>query len=288
MSKTKTCPACGASSTGNFCSSCGASLGGRHCTQCGAGLESGARFCNECGAPVGAAVPSPPATGAQTGDAPRAAPGGRARAATSAPARVGAQASAESSGGGNMGWWAAGAMMVLLVMILALPILRPEEPAAPAGVGAGAGAPAVTDISNMSPGEAASRLYNRVMQAASNDDTAQVQMFLPMAIDAHELAKPLSADEAFHLSSLQRMALRNEEALASAEEALALEPNHLLLLYTAGEAARAAGQTDLANQFANKLLEVWDEETVLAREEYAMHQGMMQDIRAFVESGGGG
>ena len=187
-----------------------------------------------------------------------------------------------------MGWWVAGAMMFLLLVILALPILRPEEPARPVGVGGGAPAAATTDISNMSPGEAASRLYNRVMQAASGNDTAQVQMFLPMAIDAHEMAKPLTSDEAFHLSSLQRMALRNEDALASAQEALVLEPNHLLLLYTAGEAARASGQMELAAGFANKMLEVWDEETALAREEYGMHQGMMEDVRAFAESGGGG
>ena len=187
-----------------------------------------------------------------------------------------------------MGWWVAGAMMFLLLVILALPILRPEEPARPVGVGGGAPAAATTDISNMSPGEAASRLYNRVMQAAAGNETAQVQMFLPRAIDAHEMAKPLNSDEAFHLSSLQRMALRNEDALASAQEALVLEPNHLLLLYTAGEAARASGQMELAAGFANKMLEVWDEETALAREEYGMHQGMMEDVRAFAESGGGG
>lgn len=185
-----------------------------------------------------------------------------------------------------MGWWAAGAMMVVLVMILALPILRPEEPARPV-VGGGAPSAATTDISNMSPGEAASRLYDRVMRAASANDTAQVQMFLPMAIDAHEMAKPFSSDEAFHLSSLQRMALRNDEALASAQEALTLDPNHLLLLYTAGEAARAAGQTELATEFANQLLEVWDEEMASGKEEYDLHGGMMDDIRAFAESGGG-
>ncbi len=186
-----------------------------------------------------------------------------------------------------MGWWAAAAMMVLLLMILALPILRPEEPARPAVAGGGVPPAATTDISNMSPGEAASRLYDRVMRAASANDTAQVQMFLPMAIDAHGMAAPLSSDEAFHLSSLQRMALRNEDALASAQEALVLEPNHLLLLYTAGEAARAAGQTELATEFANRLLEVWDEEMASGREEYDLHGGMMDDIRAFAESGGG-
>lgn len=177
--------------------------------------------------------------------------------------------------------------MVVLVMILALPILRPEEPARPGVAAGGAPAAAVTDISNMTPGEAASRLYDRVMRAASANDTAQVQMFLPMAIDAHEMAKPFSSDEAFHLSSLQRMAMRNDEALASAQEALTLDPNHLLLLYTAGEAARAAGREDVAGEFANQLLEVWDEEMASGKEEYQMHQGMMDDIRAFAESGGG-
>lgn len=286
MSKSITCPACGASSSGNFCSSCGASLGGRHCTQCGSTLESGARFCNECGAPVGAAVPRP--SSSAPGPASRPAARSGASAASARPRGGGAQGTGEPGQGGKAGWWAAGAMMVLLVMILVLPILSPDEPTGPA-VGGGAVPPAATtDISNMTPGEAASRLYNRVMQSASNNDTAQVQMFLPMAIDAHEMAKPLSPDEAFHLSSLQRMALRNAEALASAQEALADVPNHLLLLYTAGEAARASGQTELAREFADRLLDVWDEEMALGREEYAMHQGMMEDIRAFAESGGGG
>jgi tetratricopeptide (TPR) repeat protein len=180
-------------------------------------------------------------------------------------------------------------MMVLLLTILALPILRQEQPAAPMQSGGAAGGvpAATTDISNMSPIEAANRLYNRVMQAASNNDSAQVQMFLPMAIDAHEMAKPLSADAAFHLSSLQRMGLRNDEALTSAQEALESDPNHLLLLYTGGEAAKALGRDDVAREYAARMLQFWDEEMSSGKQEYDLHSGMMEDVRNFAEANAG-
>jgi tetratricopeptide (TPR) repeat protein len=180
-------------------------------------------------------------------------------------------------------------MMVLLMVILALPILRPEESAGPpAGAGAAGMPAATTDISSMTPMQAADALYNRVMRAASANDTAQVQMFLPMAIDAHELAQPLTADGAFHLSSLQRMAARNEEALQTARLALEADPDHLLLLYSGGVAAEALGQEDVVREYATRMLEAWDREIGSAKEEYESHSGMMSDIRAFAEANGDG
>jgi hypothetical protein len=283
MSQTTTCPNCGASTSGNFCSSCGAALAGRHCTQCGSSLVPGARFCNECGAGVGASPdptpPPPPAT--PTSGAARSA-GGRG------PAPRGPSGAEPTGGSSSLGWWVAGAMMVLIMVVLALPILRPEEPAAPAAGAAAGGMPtATTDISSMTPMEAADALYNRVMRAASADDTAQVQMFLPMAIDAHVLAEPLTADGAFHLSSLQRMGARNEEALQTAQQALEADPDHLLLLYSGAMAAQALGQDQVAREYAARMLEAWDREIGSAKEEYESHSGMMADIRAFAEANGG-
>ena len=178
--------------------------------------------------------------------------------------------------------------MVLVMVVLALPILRPEETVPPTAGTTGAVPRATTDISNMTPIQAADALYDRVMRAASAEDSAQVQMFLPMAIDAHELARPLTADAAFHLSSLQRMAARNEAALQTAREALEADPDHLLLLYSGGEAAQALGQEDVAAEYAGRMLEAWDREIGSAKAEYEMHSGMMADVRAFAEANGGG
>src|SRR5438105_645124 len=52
------CPACGATASGRFCSECGGSLGRSRCAACEVELIDGARFCHRCGLPVGAAAPA--------------------------------------------------------------------------------------------------------------------------------------------------------------------------------------------------------------------------------------
>ena len=103
----------------------------------------------------------------------------------------------------------------------------------------------------------------------------------------YELAQPLTADAAFHLSSLQRMAARNEAALQTAREALEADPDHLLLLYSGGEAAQALGQEDVAAEYAGRMLEAWDREIGSAK---AGYEGITLDLTRIVPTtcGGGG
>ena len=223
------CPKCGQDSSGRFCSGCGVSLAKTNCPSCGVTPPAGARFCTKCGTEI---------SGGRSG--------GQARAA----------------GGlteGNLGWWIAGGMMAVLIVILALPILRPDQPTgsmpAAAGPPGGLGA---ADLANMSPREAADRLFNRVMTAVAADKSAEWAQFLPMAIQSYDMARPLDQDGLFHLSMLQSQNQDYPAALAAAQEGLATNPDHLLNVNAAAHSAAAAGDSALASQYYQHFLDILD------------------------------
>jgi tetratricopeptide (TPR) repeat protein len=171
-----------------------------------------------------------------------------------------------------LGWWVAGVFFIGMVLILALPILRregqPDETSAPPA--AGGGTP--PDLSTMTPEEAANRLFNRVMAAAEDGNTAEAQRFLPMAIQAHEQARPLDADGLFHLSLLQQYGEDYTSSLATAREVLESNPDHLLGLAAAGDAAKALGDSVAAREYYSRFLEVYDAEVAKGLQEYQEHQ----------------
>lgn len=290
MSKTTTCPSCGAQASGNFCASCGTALESRFCTQCGAKVTGSGRFCTQCGAEVGGAGGGGGGAGGR-GKGGKGGGAGRKTAASTAPAktpvRTGASASRDG-GNANMGWWVAGAMMVVVILFMAWPIMNPSagtDPAAPNApfAGGGAGGAGTTDLSNMTPRQAADRLYNRVMAAAEQNDSAQVTMFLPMAIQAYDMARPLNLDGLFHLSRLQRTGRFDQDALATAQEALEQNPSHLLSLYAAADASLAMGDQAAARGFAEHLLEVWDAEMASGNVDYQDHANQMDGIREYAQ-----
>lgn len=274
------CPRCGARAAGNFCSSCGASLGKRPCPSCGAVPDEGARFCNQCGH----ALDGGEALRAQAGGGRGATParirgGGRSGSRRARPAEPGDAAAVS-----RIGWLVGGAFMVGIVLILALPILRREEganaPFAPAGSGApAASAGAPPDISDMTPREAADRLFDRVMRAEAAGDVQQVETFLPMAIAAHDRARPLDPDGLFHLSLLYQAANDFDGALNAAAEILARDPDHLLGLMSAGESSRRGGDPTTAREYAERFLDVYDAQLARGLEEYDAHSDLLLPYR---------
>ena len=253
------CPECGKASTGNFCQNCGAQLGGRFCNQCGAELGAGAKFCNQCGEKA--------AGGA----------GGRREAA------------AEVVGGQNLPWWIAGSAMFLLIVFLGVRMVTPAGPTAPvpaAPAATGAGTP--PDLSQMTPREAADRLFDRVMRSVSENDSVQAQSFVPMALGAYERAQPLDHDGLFHLSLLNRVAGNLEEALGSAEQVLAEDPNHILALSAAAEAAVEMGRREEAQGYYRHLLDVLDSEIARGLPEYVAHEQILESVRSDAEAFLGG
>ncbi len=238
------CTQCGAEGSGRFCGPCGASLVELPCQACDAVLPPGTRFCTECGTPLRS----------------------REGAISGAPAGAGFSASPSL-----LPWTVSGVLLVLLLVVGGVSILSPGDATggAPPGAPAGALGPAPNvDLASMTPGEAARRLFNRVAGALERQDSAEVADFLPMAIDAHEIARPLDDLQLFRLSFLYRVAVDPEAALAVATEGLERSPDHVLLLSAAAEAYRALGDEDAARAHYARLLEVWEAETAREDETY--------------------
>jgi len=259
------CTQCGAQAQGRFCASCGASLKALSCRSCGAATVPGTRFCTSCGAGVG---------GAKTA-------GPRRRGSASAGS------AAAKQGGLDAGWWVAGGLLVVTLLVVGVGMLMDwgagAVPAAPgAALGTAGGTP--PDLSAMSPREAADRLFNRVMAAAARNDTGEANTFLPMAMDAYELARPLDVDGLFHLSLLQRAANEYEDALATSLEGLAANPDHLLNLSSAAESSLQLGRADEGQAHYERLLSAWDEEIAVGRQEYEEHAPLLPLIREDAEA----
>jgi len=289
---TPVCPECGEAATGNFCQNCGTDLGGRFCNQCGEQIPAGSKFCGHCGAQLAPGAvrlgPSPTEDAGTTVDLGRET-GAQAHASGRGFERR--EAVREVVSGQNLPWWIAGASMLALILYLGTTMVRPGPALVPStsgpvqaplgGASTGGGAP--PDISNMSPIEAADRLFNRVMQSTSEGDSAQAQAFLPMAIAAYQRARPLSLDATFHLSMLNRTAMNLEAALDNALEILAQDPNHLLGLAAAAEAAVELGELEEAEVHYRHLSNIYDAEVQRALSEYDQHSLIVEVLKQDAE-----
>ena len=249
------CPECGAVAAGKFCAECGAAMRELSCPSCGQTVPAGASFCIFCGAPLGRRRPA-------------------------------------ASAGGRRVLWASGVFAGVLVIGAGYWALGRDEPAdtplpdPAAGLTSGAGAP--PDLSSMTPREAADRLYDRIMRAASAGDSAEALAFLPMALDAYNLVVPLDADGHYHLSLLHALGGDYPVAREVADRGLADAPSHLLLLGAAAQAAAELGDNDGANAYFARFLEAWDSEQARGLEEYSMHAIPLAEMRQAAEARTGG
>jgi tetratricopeptide (TPR) repeat protein len=251
------CANCGTQSDGNFCPSCGAAMRAGKCAACGARLVPGARFCTSCGAEAGA--------GKATSRRGRAA-AGRAR----------------EEGAGNLPWYIAGAVLVVLILVLGLPLVMGEDDSPPARGTApfpGAAVPGGLAPLEGTPREQADRLFNRVMTAREQGNAPEALQFAPMGIQAYQMAEPLDDDGLYHLATLQNTASDFAAARATAERILSRNPNHLLGLAAAAEAATGAGDAAAAREYHQRLLDAYDAELARALPEYQDHARILPDYR---------
>jgi len=177
----------------------------------------------------------------------------------------------------------AGAFVVGIILMVAYPVYGPGRATPPPAAAAPSGASAV-DLSSMTPRQAADRLFNRVMQAASANNDDEVLRFLPMALGAHDLVEDLDADGKFHVVLLLMQGSMDAEALAKAEEVLAEQPDHLLGLAGAADASLALGDTASARAFFQRWLDSFDSEMAKNLPEYGDHSQIFPTTRATAEA----
>ena len=239
-------------------------LGAVACGACGVELAAGAKFCHKCGTPIalpGVAAGAPaPAAGAPPG---------------AAPAR----------GGGDTLPWAVAAIAILalIAMFAGQRFARAGSntggdatgtPAAGAGMSPLGPAP---DISQMTPEEQASRLYDRIMSAYEAGHLDTVQMFAPMAVGAYQNLGQMTLDERYDLGRVAEITGAYPLAAAQADTILQKNPDHLLGLILAAQAAHSMNQPAAEKKYLDRLVKAAPAEEAKKRPEYQQHDN---DIKA--------
>lgn len=262
---TTLCPACGTPTSGNFCNGCGTSLAARACSACQARLSPQASFCHRCGHAAPLSAPPSPSRLA-----------GRERTA----------------------WLVAGVLCVLLLGAIALKVtsglsapVTPDMANAGAGGAAGGGpgaAPAgqAPDISQMTPRERFDRLFNRIMEAAEQRDTAQVERFLPMALGAYAQLDSADVDARYHAAVLRLQGGDPPSALALADTILAAVPTHLFGYMVRGDAAALAHDAGGGAKARRDFLAQYQAEMKANRAEYLEHKSAIEEFRKQAAQGG--
>lgn len=128
------------------------------------------------------------------------------------------------------------------------------------------------DLSTMSPGEAAVRLYNRVMGAHERGQVDTVQMFAPMAITAYQMLGQLNDDQRYDLGRLAAISGDDTLARAEADSILARHPTHLLGLILATDVARMRKDAAAQAALRKRLLAAADAELAKKLPEYVAHE----------------
>jgi Double zinc ribbon len=236
--------------SGKFCSTCGASLAPGTCVRCQAPLDAQARFCHRCGRPVG----------------PETRTAGSERAA----------------------WLFAGAMCLLLVGAIVYNVVT-EAPAPRipdmANVGAAGGDTAgpAPDISRMTPRERFDRLFNRIMAASEQGDTAQVTQFSPMALGAYAQLDTFDADARYHAAVIRLQSGDIAGAHALADTILDQSPDNLLGYLVRGTAAGLVNDPGAKAQAEREFLRRFDREMAAGRPEYRDHAPAIQEFKEQAE-----
>jgi Flp pilus assembly protein TadD len=143
----------------------------------------------------------------------------------------------------------------------------------------GGGAPAI-DISQMSPEERATRLYNRVMRLAEEGKNDSVQFFLPMALQTYGQLPALDNDARYHIGVLDLAGGDAAGALAEADSIVRTTPTHLFAFMLRARAYQASGNGVKAKQAFRDFLKNEAAERSRSRPEYSDHKDSLDAFHA--------
>ena len=213
------------------------------CPACGASTTAGGRFCHKCG---------------------------RVLTRTSEPARA---------------VWISAIVVTLLATGGTIFLLRqPSPPAdapdpgvAPPNGGFTSQAP---DISTLSARQAFDRLFNRVMAAAEQGDSATVVRFSEHALAAYTQLDSVDADARYHAAVLQAQVGRYDAALALADTILARAPGHLLGWLVRGTVAELRNDPAALAIARREFLAAWARDPGTGRSEYLDHKPALDQFYA--------
>jgi hypothetical protein len=209
------------------------------CHACGTQLSANVRFCHKCGAAV--------ATAGASGW------------------RVG------------LPWAVAGAALGALVTVVAMRIGgRPPQEVATLGGPVGVRPP---DISQMSPEERATRLFDRVMVLAQAGKEDSVQFFLPMAIGAYDQLPALDSDSRYHVGLLHLAGGDAAAALAQADTIQKAVPTHLFAYVLRAHAFQQQGNRQAERRAYADFLKNEAVEMARNRPEYSDHENALSAFR---------
>ena len=168
-------------------------------------------------------------------------------------------------------WAAAGAAVGALVTLLVLRGGTPATPqptAMPLASGAG-------DISQMSPEERATRLFNRVMRLDEEGKSDSVAFFAPMALQSYAMLPARDADARYHVALLELAAGNPRGAQSQADSIARLAPTHLFAFVVRARAARARGDAAAERRAYADFRRYEREERARSRPEYQDHVGQL-------------
>jgi len=209
------------------------------CHACGAQLSANVRFCHKCGA----AVATTQATGWRVG----------------------------------LPWAVAGVAIGALVTVLAMRVGgKPPQDVTTLGGPAGVRPP---DISQMSPEERATRLFDRVMTLAQAGKEDSVQFFLPMAIASYDQLPALDSDARYHVGLLHLAGGDAAGALAQADTIQKAVPTHLFAYVLRAHAFQQQGNRPAERRAYADFLKSEAAELARNRPEYADHQPALSAFR---------
>jgi hypothetical protein len=195
-----------------------------------------------------------------------------------------------------MAWRVAGVLCVLLVGAIIFKVARgAPAPVAPdmANAGASSGAansPAgvaagpAPDISQLSPRERFDRLFNRIMQAAEQGDSAEVERFMPMALGAYAQLDSVDIDARYHAAVLRIQSGDLAGAVALADTIQAESPGHLFGFLIRGTAAEAQGDTAARARAERDFLAHYEAEMKVNRPEYLEHRPALDEFKHQADS----
>src|SRR5881628_2410486 len=208
-----------------------------NCHACGTAVAASARFCHKCGARLGDS-----------------------------------QASGWRAG---LPWGVAGAALGALLTVIALRLgagsREPGADEAPEATAPRSPVPA-PDISQMSPEERATRLYNRVLTLHSEGKADSAGFFLPMALQAYAMLPALDVDARYHIGVLDLTGGDETGALAQADSINHAVPNHLFAFMLRARALELRRDAPGARQAYDNFLRHEAAERARKRPEYAEHE----------------